>query len=100
MADTKQLEVIVDRLVKTKAKLLLYLMTTPMMPECCAGAASGAGPCRHDLGSCGVELDHLQSQAICQKQPTNHKQRQHCLWTYDGIAAVGGGGSPGALGDG
>ena len=45
MTDTKQLEAIADRLVKTKAKLL-YLMTTPMMPECCAGAAllpSGEG---------------------------------------------------------
>ena len=40
-----QLAAIADRLVKTKAKLL-YLMTTPMMPECCAGAAllpSGEG---------------------------------------------------------
>ena len=45
MTDTKQLEAIADRLVKTKAKLL-YLMTTPMMPGCCAGAAllpSGEG---------------------------------------------------------
>lgn len=35
---TKQLSAIADRLARTKSKLL-YLMTTPMMPECCAGAA-------------------------------------------------------------
>ena len=35
---TEQLSAIADRLLKTKAKLL-YLMTTPMMPECCDGAA-------------------------------------------------------------
>ena len=35
---TQQLSAIADRLLKTQAKLL-YLMTTPMMPECCNGAA-------------------------------------------------------------
>jgi lysophospholipase L1-like esterase len=35
---TKQLSEIADRLLQTKAKLL-YLMTTPMMPQCCDGAA-------------------------------------------------------------
>jgi lysophospholipase L1-like esterase len=35
---SKQLSDIADRLVRTKSKLL-YLMTTPMMPECCGGAA-------------------------------------------------------------
>ena len=34
---SKQLSMIADRLRQTKAKLL-YLMTTPMMPECCEGA--------------------------------------------------------------
>jgi hypothetical protein len=33
---SKQLGAIADRLLKTKAKLL-YLMTTPMMPNCCDG---------------------------------------------------------------
>ena len=37
---TEQLSAIADRLLKTDAKLL-YLMTTPMMPECCNGAAEG-----------------------------------------------------------
>lgn len=60
---TKQLEAIADRLLKTKSKLL-YLMTTPMMPGCCAGAAllpSGEGA---PVPSCAIGKSHYRCDSV------------------------------------
>ena len=55
---TTQLSAIADRLLQTKAKLL-YIYTTPMMPDCCDGAplipsSEGAPPPKCKRGAAAI----------------------------------------------